>query len=70
MYLLIGLDPVRYRPAMLLAAVAKGSFAVAVSVLYALGRVPGVMIGPAVMDATFVVLFIVAYLRTPREAGG
>jgi hypothetical protein len=40
LYLLIGSDPVRYRPAMLVATFAKTSFAIAAPTLYFLGRTP------------------------------
>src|SRR5262245_30797279 len=66
MYLLIGTDPVRYRTAMLVAALAKASFALATLVLYALERVPAIWVGFASMDAAWVVLFLIAYLRTPK----
>ena len=67
MFLVISSDPARYRTAMLPAMLEKASFAVAVPVLYAAGRVPGVWVGIASVDATWLVLFLVAYLRTPRE---
>ena len=67
MFLVIATDPVRYRRAMLPAMLEKASFAIAIPILYAAGRVAGVWIGFASMDATWLVLFVVAYLRTPRE---
>jgi hypothetical protein len=67
MFLVIATDPVRYRLAMLPAMVEKASFALAIPLLYASGRVPGVWIGFASMDATWLVLFVAAYLRTPKE---
>jgi hypothetical protein len=69
MFLVIASDPVRYRPAMLPSVLEKASFAVAVPVLYALGRVPIAWVYFASMDATWLVLFVIAYLRTPRSAG-
>lgn len=69
MFLVIGLDPVRYRPAMLPAMVEKASFALAMPILYALDRVPGVLVGFASMDATWLVLFVLAYWWTPRTSG-
>jgi ketosteroid isomerase-like protein len=53
---------------MLPALLEKASFALAVPVLYAADRVPGFWLGPAAMDATWLVLFAVAFLRTPRDA--
>ncbi len=66
LFLVIGSDPVRYRPAMLPAMLEKVSFAAAVPLLYAAGRVPAVWLGFAAMDATWLVLFIIAFLWTPR----
>ncbi|HEX8912165.1 MAG TPA: hypothetical protein VF796_07375 [Humisphaera sp.] len=66
MFLLIGSDPVRYRPAMLVSVVEKASFALAVPALFAAGRVPGMMVPLAAVDAVLGVLFAVAWVRTPR----
>jgi len=63
-YLLIGQSPGRFRPMMPLAALAKGSFVVAVLSLFALGRAPvvaAVAVGP---DLLFVLLFARAYVFT------
>jgi hypothetical protein len=51
---------------MLPAMLEKASFAAAVPALYALGRVAGVWLVFASMDATWLVLFVVAFRRTPR----
>jgi hypothetical protein len=67
MFLVIGFDPIRLRSAMIPAMVEKASFAVAIPVLYALERVSGAWLVFASMDATWLVLFLVAYLRTPRS---
>ena len=68
MFLVIGSDPIRFRRAMLPAMVEKASFAIAVPILYVLERVSVTWVGFASMDATWLVLFIIAYLRTPRDA--
>jgi hypothetical protein len=68
MFLVIASDPVRYRRAMLPAMLEKASFAFAIPILCAADRVAALWIGFAAMDATWLVLFVVAYLRTPREA--
>ena len=47
---------------MLPAMLEKASFALAIPLLYAAGRVEGVWIGFASVDATWLVLFVVAYL--------
>ena len=67
MFLVIASDPVRFRLAMLPAVLEKAGFVVAISVLYATGRVPAMWLGAASMDGALWVLFIVAYLRTPKE---
>ena len=69
MFLVIGSDPVRFRRAMLPSLLEKASFAIAIPILYALGRVPVTSVGFASMDATWFVLFLIAYLRTPKDAG-
>jgi hypothetical protein len=66
LFLVIASDPVRYRRAMLPAMLEKASFALAIPVLYAAGRVPGVWLGFASMDGTWLVLFAVAYWLTPK----
>src|SRR5947209_3194618 len=66
LFLVIGSNPVRYRPAMLPAMLEKISFALAIPILYALGRVTLTWVGFAAMDATWLVLFLIAYLKTPK----
>lgn len=66
MFLVIGADPVRLRPAMLPAVLEKVSFAVAGPLLYATGRAPAVIAAFAAVDALWAILFTVAYLRTPE----
>ncbi len=67
MFLVIASNPIRYRMAMLPAMLEKGSFVVAILLLYVSGRVAGVWLGFAAMDATWLVLFVIAYLWTPKE---
>lgn len=66
MFMVIGSDPVRFRLAMLPALLEKASFAVAISVLYALERVTMTWVGFAAMDATWLILFMIAFLLTPK----
>jgi hypothetical protein len=67
-FLLIGSNPVRYRPLMLVAALLeKFPFPIAVAALYAFGTVPLPIIGGAVMDVILGILFLIAYLKTPKE---
>src|SRR5262249_23919092 len=67
LFLVVGSDPVRYRMAMLPAVLEKAGFALTVPLLYAADRVAGVWLGFAAMDATWLVLFVDAYLRTPKR---
>jgi hypothetical protein len=67
MFLVIGSDPIRFRRAMIPAMMEKASFAFAIPILYALERVSVTWVGYASMDATWLVLFLIAYLRTPRD---
>ena len=69
MFLVIASDPVRYRLGMLPAVVEKASFAIAILILVVLGRVTGSVIGFAVLDAIWMVLFAVAFFRVARERG-
>ena len=70
LFLVISSDPVRYWTAMLPAMLEKASFAVAIPALYALGRVAATWVGFAAMDATWLALFVVAYLVTPKGIPG
>jgi hypothetical protein len=66
LFLIIGADPVRYRLAMLPAMLEKAGFVVAIAVLYLADRVHPVWLGFAVHDAAWLVLFVVAFARTPK----
>src|SRR5262245_19471590 len=66
LFLVIASDPVQYRPAMVPAMLEKIGFAAAVWILYAAGRAPSVFCGFAAMDLTWLVLFVIAYRRTPK----
>jgi len=60
-YLLIGQDPERYRPMMLLAVLAKGTFGIAAVVLFLQDRVPTVLVSFAAMDLALAMLFLIAW---------
>lgn len=66
LYLLVSTNPVRYRPVMIPPILAKGSFVVAVTLLYIQGRVPLTMLGASMIDLLLLILFVVAYFRTPK----
>jgi hypothetical protein len=64
-FLMIGRDPVRFRPLMLPAAlIEKGVFGAAVPVLYHQGRVPGLVLVFAGIDLVLGTLFLIAWRRT------
>lgn len=63
-FLLISRDPLRYRPLMPIAVLEKVGFVVAMAILVPLGRVsPDLLPGPAI-DAVWMVLFTMAFLKT------
>jgi hypothetical protein len=63
-YLTVATDPMRFRPMMILSALAKGSYALTVGVLYLEGGMTPVEWATAVPDAILMVLFIVAFFKT------
>jgi hypothetical protein len=67
LFLVIATDPIRFRPAMLPAMLEKASFAIAVPILFALGRVSPGMLAPSLVDGVWLVLFGIAFARTPRQ---
>ena len=67
LFLVIGADPIRYRLAMLPALIEKGSFVAAILLLYSQERVAAVWLIFAAADTTWFVLFVIAYLKTPRR---
>jgi hypothetical protein len=68
LYLFLSTDPIRYRLMMIPPMLAKTSFVAAVAILYLKHRVSGVMLGASMIDLLLVILFIVAYLKTPDMA--
>ena len=65
-YWLIGSDPLRYRPMMLIAVLAKAAFGLAVMVLFAKGRVAGGPVFGASLDLFFGGLFACAFVATGK----
>lgn len=63
-YLVIGRDPARFRPFMLLGALGKLIFGGGVWLLYAQGRVPLSVPAIASPDLVLVVLFVAAWFKT------
>src|ERR1700719_3922586 len=65
-FLLISADPVRYRPLMLPSMLEKFSYGIAVVVLVLQGRMRSSDLVFASTDLLLGVLFVVAYIKTPR----
>jgi hypothetical protein len=63
-FLIISRDPVRYRLIMLPGIFEKVSFGLAAIVLYAQGRLQGMMLLGGCVDLVFAVLFVIAFVRT------
>ena len=61
---IIGSDPLRFRPLMIPSMIEKFGFVLALSVLYALGRVGARELSPALPDLVLGVLFVAAYVKT------
>lgn len=68
LYLMISRDPIRYRLIMIPPMFAKSSFVVAVAILFLQGRVAATMLGASMVDLFLVLLFAIAYMRTPRQS--
>lgn len=66
--LIISTNPIRYRTMMIPPMLAKGSFFAAVTVLFLQQRVSSTMFGASMIDLLLVILFLVAYLKTPKQS--
>lgn len=66
MFLVIAYDPVRFRSGMLPAILEKASYVFAILALYFANRAAGIVIGFAVLDAIWMVLFTVAFVRLSK----
>lgn len=69
-FLVITRDPVRFRPLMLPAVLEKASFGLPSIALWLGGRLTAPMLAAGLIDLALGVLFVVAYLRTPKESQG
>ena len=67
LYLMISTDPIRYRPLMIPPMLAKGSFVIALTILYLQNRVSSTMLGASMIDLLLVIFFLISYLRTPKH---
>lgn len=67
LFLMIAIDPVRYRMMMLASFIEKGAYVAAVIVLYSQQRVPVMILSFSIIDLILGVLFIVAFWRTRKQ---
>jgi len=63
-FVLIALDPLRYRQIIPIAVLEKFAYTVPVLILYLMGMVQRNVLGTAFADPIFAILFTVAYFRT------
>jgi hypothetical protein len=70
--IVLSMNPIRYRPIMLVCVLQKVTAVIAIPWLYGLGRVGGMWLGAAASDLIFAVLFLSAYraTRTLKKADG
>jgi hypothetical protein len=63
-FLVIGFNPIRFRPMMILGMLEKLSFVATVTVLYAQARIPAADAQAGIPDFLLCLLFIVAFAKT------
>ena len=66
-FLIIATDPVKYRLLMIPSIIEKLGFVLPMAYLVVNGRVSGSIIGGAVLDLLWTILFILSYFKTPRR---
>jgi hypothetical protein len=66
-FLIICVDPCRFRPIMLPGILEKLGYGVPAVILYCQGRSPAPVLYTGSLDLLMAVLFFVAYLRTPSQ---
>ena len=66
-FLIIATDPVKYRLLMIPSIIEKLGFVLPMAYLVVNGRVSGSIIGGAVLDLFWTILFILSYFKTPRR---
>ena len=65
LFLQLSRDPRRHRPLMIPAILEKAGFGFAMLALYAQHRLSNLMLAAGVVDLLFIILFALAYRRTP-----
>jgi len=64
LYLILSRDPLRFRPLMVPAFIAKASAPLALGWLVMQGRIPSQWVTTAILDGVFALLFLIAYWIT------
>jgi hypothetical protein len=67
-FLIMGGNPIRYRPLMLAAMFEKFSYAIAIFVLALQNRIAAPLVLTGALDLLFGILFVMAWLRTPKQS--
>ena len=67
LFLLIAINPLRYKLMMIPAIIEKFSFGAAVIILFLQQRIPIMILSSAIIDLLFGVLFIYAFFKTKEE---
>jgi hypothetical protein len=68
LFLVIAHDPIRFRPAMLVAVLEKLAFGLACAVLYLQGRLAPATLGAGMIDLALAGLFVASYLAIAGTA--
>lgn len=63
-FLLIGSNPARFRPVMILAMIEKFGYVSTLALLYSRSRISAIDLQPAIPDGLLGILFVVAYVAT------
>ncbi|HUS18324.1 MAG TPA: hypothetical protein VMZ25_01625 [Terriglobales bacterium] len=67
-FLVIGGDPLRYRPLILVAVIEKIGFGLPAALLYKAGRIPAEMFAAGMLDLLMAVLFTIAWVQLGKAA--
>ena len=70
LFLLMSRDPLRYRPLMPACMLEKFGFVVACAVLFALGRIPHLLLFFSAVDLVWGLLFVAAFVKTKGAQTG
>lgn len=66
-FLVIAMDPVRFRPLMPVSWIEKGLYPTAMGLLVSRGRTSSQMLPGGLLDVIWLVLFVIAWIRTDER---